>query len=141
MMRNTGALLDRGCLAKSRVAWMRVETAEGPVTVASIHQLWPWPKGQFWQVERIARDIAALPEPVVIAGDFNNVPWSAAVRAVTRASGGKLAKGLARSFVFPTPWPQFRIDHVIVPRSATVDARLTPGWGSDHLGVTADIAF
>jgi len=32
MMRNSGAKLDYGCVAKGRLAWMRVETAFGPVT-------------------------------------------------------------------------------------------------------------
>lgn|GEM_PF-1062802 len=139
MMRDLGPLLDYGCVAKGRLAWMRVGTPVGPVTVVSMHQLWPWPKGQFWQKEVLSRDIAALPRPVLLAGDFNNVPWSAAVRSAAQAAGGRVARGLGRSYLFDAPWPRFRIDHVVVPIEAEVSAVLTPGWGSDHLGITADI--
>ena len=139
MMRNTGPLLDYGCLPKSRLAWMRVGTAQGPVTVGSMHQLWPWPKGQFWQKDNYADEISRLSGPLILAGDFNNVPWSATARTAAKAAGGRLARGLGRSYVFSVPWPRFRIDHVIVPIDAEVQAWLTPGWGSDHLGVSADV--
>ncbi len=139
MARDLGPLLDHGCVAKSRMAWMRIGTELGPITVVSIHQLWPWPKGQFWQREALADDIARLPRPVIMGGDFNNVPWSSAVRSAAGAADGRLARGLGRSFVFDTPWPLFRIDHVVAPLGAQLRAARTPGWGSDHLGLTAQI--
>lgn len=139
MMRDLGPRLDFGCASKGRLAWMQVMTPKGPVTVASIHQLWPWPKGQFWQKERLSREISQLAAPVILAGDFNNVPWAATVRSSARAADGRLARGLERSYIFNSPWPRFRIDHVIVPLGAEVHATLTPGWGSDHQGITADI--
>lgn len=139
MMRNSGAKLDYGCAAKGRLAWMRVETDHGPVTVVSVHQLWPWPKGQFLQKELLAEHIEGLPAPVIMAGDFNNVPWAFTVRSTAKAARGKVAKGLERTYVFKWPWPRFRIDHVVAPINAKVATVLTPGWGSDHLGITADI--
>lgn len=139
MMRDLGPLLDYGCLPKSRLAWMRVGTDLGPVTVGSMHQLWPWPNGQFWQKDDYAGEIAGLAGPIILAGDFNNVPWSATARTAANAASGRLARGLGRSYLFSTPWPRFRIDHVIVPTDAKLRATLTPGWGSDHLGVNADI--
>lgn len=139
MARDIGDLLDYGCVEKGRLAWMRLDTPQGPVTFASIHQLWPWPMGQYYQRPIFEKDLKALPRPIVIAGDFNNVPWSGAVKSSARAADGKLARGLTRSFEFSTPWPMFRIDHVIVPLEADVRAELTPLWGSDHRGVTARI--
>ena len=139
MARDMGAMLANGCAAKGRLAWMRLETDVGPVTFVSIHQLWPWPMGQFSENEILADVIADLPRPVIVAGDFNNVPWSAVARETAQAAGGRLARGHARSFQFRLPWPRVRIDHVIAPIGADVSARLTPGWGSDHLGVTAEI--
>jgi len=105
----------------------------------SVHQLWPWPKGQFWQKEILADDIALLPAPVIMAGDFNNVPWAYTVRSAAKAAGGVVAKGLDRTYLFKWPWPRFRIDHVIAPVGAKTATVLTPSWGSDHLGITADI--
>lgn len=139
MMRDLGALLEYGCVKKSRLAWMRVETALGPITVGSIHQLWPWPNAQFWQRDLFVSDIVVLERPVILGGDFNNVPWASSVQSTANAAGGRLPRGLARSYVFDHPWPRFRIDHVIAPLDADISARITPGWGSDHLGVTADI--
>ena len=141
LAKDMGELLDFGCVSKSRLAWLRVDTPKGPVTVASVHQLWPWPEGQFWQKQFLTDDIVKLEQPIVMGGDFNNVPWSGTVRAAAQAADGKLARGMARSFIFNAPWPRFRIDHVIAPISSQIRAELSPSWGSDHFGVTADIKF
>lgn len=139
MAKDIGALLQFGCVEKGRLAWMQLETERGPVTFASIHQLWPWPMGQFNQKPILTKDLKKMPQPIVMAGDFNNVPWSSAVSATVKAAGGKLARGLSKTYLFSAPWPMFRIDHVVVPRDGAVAVRALPSWGSDHVGLFARI--
>ena len=118
------------------LAGMQVETPDGPVWVLSVHLHWPYPYGQAEHVKILLPMIEALDGPVVIAGDFNMVPWSSVVRKFGRATGTTRA-----GHVFATmhqldglvPLP---IDHVLTPGgNGTISAR--PKLGSDHLGVLA----
>ncbi|MEL6587127.1 MAG: endonuclease/exonuclease/phosphatase family protein, partial [Pseudomonadota bacterium] len=69
------------------VAWARVETPEGPFSVVSLHLNWPWPFNQAQQLEEILPDLSEVPRPILVAGDFNQTPWSAAVARVAEATG------------------------------------------------------
>jgi len=139
MAKDIGPLLDFGCVKKGKLAWMRIGTDFGDTTFASIHQLWPWPMGQFNQRPILERDLRALKRPIIMAGDFNNVPWSATVKSTANATDGKIAKGLEKSYNFQLPWPWFKIDHVVVPFTARVETSTSSSWGSDHRGITARI--
>lgn len=126
-------ILAQGCGSAGRFAWARVDLPQGAVTVVSLHQLWPWPYPQMKQLPRIAREIAALEGPVIVAGDFNMVPWGASVRAIKRAAQGRLAvpDGATR-MLGPVG---LVIDHVIVPEGWGATARRTDKLGSDHWGL------
>lgn len=130
-------VIDRGC-ALEDTAWARIAAPSGEVTVMSVHLGWPWPRGgdaQAQQVAWLARAVEQLNEPVVIAGDFNQMPWSAAVRKLARAADGLVAPGWRSSFwLGPVPLP---IDHVIAPSDWLVDADLAGRHGSDHEAVRA----
>lgn len=107
----------------------------GPVWLASAHLHWPWPFGQHPQVQRLALRLNDLDGPVVLAGDFNMVPWGWSVRALARAAGGQRVAGLQ-----PTLWKRgvpLPIDHVIAPRGG--QSRLLGRLGSDHAGVLARV--
>lgn len=137
------------CEAGSGLAGLRIQLDGREVAVASIHLHWPYPYGQAAQVEDLLRQLAALPQPIVMAGDFNAAPWSAAVTRLTEASGTsvapglrltlKLAGGLSR-FGIP-PQPLLPIDHVLVPRGAAVSVSVGDDAGSDHLPLIAGIGL
>lgn len=130
----------RLCLDRQGLAALRVETASGPVTVASLHLHWPWPHGQPRQVMDLEPKLAALPGPIVIGGDFNMVRWSATVSRIAAAVGG--APVGTSHVTFPigdTSFLGLAIDHVIAPLGGETQPR--PALGSDHFGLLARITI
>lgn len=162
--RNTPAVLSRlphageeFCDETTRVAALQVESDRGPVWVASVHLGYPWPAGeQFSQARKIAVMLEALDGPVIVGGDFNNLPWSGAVARVSEAAGGKplgpwrptrwvplwsLLKRAAVEDYKPEAaqhagWIPIAIDHVVAP-GGRLERR--PLLGSDHMGVLAQV--
>jgi endonuclease/exonuclease/phosphatase (EEP) superfamily protein YafD len=113
----------------------------GPVHVVSVHLTRPWPfqyqYGQVIQVEKLARFIAPLDGPVIVAGDFNSVSNGRIGRQMQRDAGLRAAPG------WPGTWPSvapafigMTIDQVWYgPELALTDRRLAPRTGSDHRAV------
>lgn len=139
--RDRFALEASGCSSPQFMAWMRLTTADGPVTVASLHLFWPWPKTQFWQTHQVVREIEKLAQPVVIGGDFNIVPWAASIRRIAKAAGGRIAGGLTPTYTLGKGWPAFRIDNIIRPSGGSAPLVRTPRYGSDHYGLTGRITL
>ena len=139
MARGVGQQIASGCAERTELAWMRIETPSGPVTVASVHLRWPWPLPQFWQVDLVNEEVARLPQPVVLAGDFNIVPWAAAIARIAQAAEGEIARGVAPTYTIGPLWPAFRIDNVIVPAGGLAAVSVTERLGSDHRGLIARI--
>ncbi len=115
---------------------VQVETPDGPVWLAAIHLRWPWPKEQAQNVEAIVPILAELDGPIIMAGDFNAVPWSYAMIRLARASRTERVGPILRTLVGISPFLRIPIDHVLVPGGqGTLQTR--PELGSDHLGLLA----
>ena len=119
-----------------------------PVTVVSIHTYWPWPARQWQQLRSVRPLLSRVEPPLVVAGDFNAVPWSAAVGYVERHTRTRAVPGLR--FTFNTLHLQrgdtrrggLPIDHVLLSPDVTLlDIHLMPHVGSDHLGTVAKVAL
>lgn len=130
-------LSDGGCTPQRSLAHAVVDTPSGPVWVASIHQVWPYP---YDQAPLLADILAAIPpSPVrqVIAGDFNMVPWGHSVAAIMEAGGTQRI-----SPALPTIEVRgvgLAIDHVLTNGQGT--AARTARMGSDHYGMVARIVW
>jgi endonuclease/exonuclease/phosphatase (EEP) superfamily protein YafD len=85
---------------------------------------------------------------MILAGDFNEVPWSAAMRRleddirplrrITRAALSYPALIDEREW----PLPLLPIDHIFVgPGIAVESVRILPATGSDHLPILAELAL
>ncbi len=139
------APLKQVCVEGKGVVWMRVVVNEREVTVASIHLHWPWPYKQYGQITDISSHLAQLPQPLVIAGDFNAAPWSHAVARIADASRTRVAPGLRLTLKMGPlgmgPWPMLPIDHVLVPSDAMASVQLLPSAGSDHLPLIARVTL
>lgn len=127
----------KGC--DGRLAWVRVITPDGPLTIVSLHLLWPWPNNQTRHLNSILPTLADLPKPIIIGGDFNTVPWSHTVHRIETATGTRAISGIRLSFDVYKGWGRFPIDHILVPIDAVGEATLGPPLGSDHKSVLAQI--
>ncbi|MBM2322707.1 MULTISPECIES: endonuclease/exonuclease/phosphatase family protein [Marivita] len=123
------------CLEGQGLVGIQVMSPDGPFWAFSLHAFWPWPHGQADQLNTILPMLGDLEEPVVIAGDFNMVPWSYALRSIERSIGGTRAGPLFSTLTkMGAPLP---IDHVYAPGGGQAVAR--PLLGSDHSGVLAKV--
>ncbi|WP_431299301.1 endonuclease/exonuclease/phosphatase family protein [Tabrizicola sp. BL-A-41-H6] len=121
------------------LAAMQVEGPNGRVWLVSVHLNWPWPYGQAAHLKRLLPVIEGLDGPVVIAGDFNMVRWSAALARVRAASRTTAVGPVLGSYVGFGPWMLLPIDQVMAPGGGTAEVR--PRLGSDHLGVLARVGI
>lgn len=127
--------LAAGCA--EGLAWMRVDLGGREVTVASLHLHWPWPFGQRAQIERLRPALEALARPVILAGDFNAAPWSAAVGDIARWTGTEVVPGLRTTIRPRLPYLGLRlglpVDHVLLPPEVrALRIELAEPVGSDH---------
>ncbi|SHH78210.1 endonuclease/exonuclease/phosphatase family protein [Marivita hallyeonensis] len=123
------------CVENQGLVGLRVTSPDGTFWAFSLHAFWPWPHGQADQLEVVLPVLATLDDPVVLAGDFNMVPWSHALRQIAVTTDTARAGPL-----FPTlrkagaPLP---IDHVFAPGGGRAGPRALAG--SDHSGVLAEV--
>lgn len=96
------------------------------------------------QLAAVAEWVAGRPGPVVVAGDLNATPWTAAFRMLVAA--GDLVSS-QRGFGLQASWPdlpmplRIPIDHLLHSDDlVTVDRRLGPSAGSDHRALIVDLA-
>ena len=100
------------------------------------------------QTHKLARDLAGLTGPLVLAGDLNAPPASpvlAALEAVGLRNAFSLAgRGYGYSYGHSMRWGYdfLRIDHIYVSRDIDViDSFVAAGDASDHRAVVADLVL
>ena len=119
------------------------------LTVATVHLKWPQFSNQLEQLARAWDHLKDSKGEVILAGDFNSVPWSGALREFSAATGLKTAGPLSATWPMrhhrtgkPCLWcvPQLQLDHVLVsPGIRVTAASVGRDLGSDHLPVHADL--
>lgn len=128
-----------GCARGQGIAWLEVQTDDGIITLASIHLPWPWPHKQARQVEVISELLAKLSGRIILAGDFNMVPWAHNVARIAEASRTAPVSGLRLTFHRSPFWPGLPIDHVLVHESLTATVTKLEKYGSDHTALKTEI--
>jgi endonuclease/exonuclease/phosphatase (EEP) superfamily protein YafD len=133
----------------AKLAWARFGAARGNLLVASLHLRWPLVSDQAAQLAAVRETIADHTGPMIVAGDLNAAPWSAAVKGFTRQSHLRSAGGFTptwprRNFANGTACtlciPQLQIDHIFVSDNIRVlGVRAGPDVGSDHLPLIAEL--
>lgn len=98
------------------------------------------------QTRRLAADVAAMPRPLIVAGDLNAPQASPVVQALLGAGlrDAYGEAGIGWGFTIGhalKPYLSFlRIDHILVsPDIAIVHAAAGSRWGSEHRPVVADL--
>ena len=113
------------------------------LTIATQHLTWPWPGRQWRQLGQLQdrlRRLRRLGTPVLIAGDFNAAPWSAALRTYAAASGTDIVPNVGPSWFFQpftrrlAPYAGLPIDNILAsPGIDILGVARQPATGSDHL--------
>lgn len=130
-------LSDPGCTNHRSLAHAVVAAPGGPVWVASIHQVWPYPHEQADLLPDVLRAVAPFGSRQVIAGDFNMVPWGSSVRQIAQTSGTRRISPLDTTI--EVRGIGLSIDHVLTDGRG--DVALRPRLGSDHWGLSARIGW
>ncbi|MGB8818545.1 MAG: endonuclease/exonuclease/phosphatase family protein [Rhizobiaceae bacterium] len=130
------------CAHKGAFAAQAVDFNGGQVLIASIHLEWPWPHLQPLQLDLMKATFEKLRTagaPVLIGGDMNATPWSAAVALVSRQTGTRTlprARGTWLLGRFPESWTTYLglpIDNILAsPGVALLSAETGAQFGSDH---------
>jgi len=129
--------------------WAKFEGKKGAFTVVGAHMRRPWPyDDQSADLERLGAFVKKLNSPLtVVAGDFNQTPWTFSEKRLRDAMGLRLATSGFRTWpALPLPLPGrpvvplLAIDHVYVGRGWTITSIAQgPPIGSDHLPVVVSL--
>lgn len=131
---------DAGCLEGQGMVSARIAFPFGDVTVVSLHLHWPWPYLQPVHVSELLPELLALDGPVLIAGDFNMVPWATSVQQIEAATDTRVTSGLRFTKSLISGLVQLPIDQVLAPNGWQASTVRGPLLGSDHYSILANFS-
>lgn len=132
--------------------YAEIELPSGQVVhFYGVHPMPPSPTEHYRSTERdaellvVGRECRRHTEPVIVAGDLNDVAWSHTTRLFQRVSGlldPRVGRGLFSTFharYFFLRWP---LDHVFVSHHFRLQIlRRLPNCGSDHFPILVGLAL
>ena len=93
----------------------------------------------------VAREVAQVGMPAIVAGDLNDVAWSHSTRLFQRLSktlDPRRGRGLFSTFHASYPFLRWPLDHVFhTEHFALVDLKRLDANGSDHLPIVVTLRF
>lgn len=121
------------------------------VRVHFLHPAPPSPSENIESTERdaelvmVAREVADLAQPVVVAGDLNDVAWSETTRLFRKISGlldPRVGRGMFNTFHAKYPLMRWPLDHLFHSHHFTVSTiQRLPGFGSDHFPLLTELSY
>lgn len=127
--------------------WAQIAVGGVPVEILAVHPARPfYPDLQQHDMESITRFVQSRHGALVVAGDFNQTPWTQTLRRFTDITG------LGALNTYHPTWPMrrdtlrllplFPIDNIFISSQlAVIDLELAPDLGSDHRAIAADLAL
>ncbi len=132
---------EPNCVAGSGLIIEDISIGDRVLRVGSIHLHWPYPYGQYSQVDNFLPRLKDSKSAKIISGDFNAAPWSYIVKRVANASNTTVVGGLRWTIELEhqlpyIPFLKLPIDQVLVSKDILVlDIKTLKHFGSDHYAV------
>ncbi|MEP2393404.1 MAG: endonuclease/exonuclease/phosphatase family protein [Paracoccaceae bacterium] len=126
---------DLLCSEWRAVAVAPIKFENERVWLVSTHLPWPWPFDSADNDAAAESVLAGLEGAVVIAGDFNIMPWSGRAERISSITNTQLAGPVRPTLSYRrVPLP---LDFAMAPGGGSVELR--PLLGSDHAGIVANL--
>ncbi len=118
------------------------------IALYALHPRPPLPSNSVAAADKALLQVAHLVQtatlPVVVAGDFNDVPWSYTLqefREISRLNALRVGRGFYNSFGVDRLWLRIPLDHIYLSAElGLVELKRLPPFGSDHFALLVTVA-
>lgn len=97
------------------------------------------------EILMVAREAKSCPDPVIVAGDLNDVAWSYTTELFSKTSGlldPRRGRGFFNTFHAGHLFMRFPLDHIFCSNSfSLVDIKRRPNCGSDHFAMYIKLQY
>lgn len=129
-----------------RRGFIRAEVRVGGrlINFVTTHLDYQYEDGRVFEAEQLLAAIKDVKAPLIIVGDFNDVPTGAAYQLMHESfdDAWSLINSNGQGFSYPADKPTKRIDYIFVRRSDRVTPKrawIVETLASDHIPVVADL--